>query len=81
MNKPYVKLVLCSMALIFPGMIGAANSDNPIDGRLNAVYSDFITLTIPSQVTKSPDVNKFDTGELAIQVDSQTGYENFDQLK
>ena len=58
----------------------AANYDNPIEGRLKAVYGDFITITVPSTVTKAPDANTFYTGDLDMKISPGTAYDNFTQL-
>lgn len=73
------------MTLVLLAVLGltasaiAANYDNPIEGTLKSVYADFITITIPSTVTKSPDSNQYD-GNLAIKLTPSTTYDQFNQL-
>ena len=68
------------LLMILQAVVYAANYDNPIEGKLKAVYSDFITITVPATVTKSPDTNASDTGDLDIKVNAGTVYDNFTQL-
>ena len=47
-----------------------------LQGTLRNVYSDFITLTPAPEVNKSYDNNRFTAGEIAVNIDYQTHYDN-----
>ena len=77
-----MKKTLLGLALLLSmtGMVYAANYDNPIEGRLKALYSDFITLSIPSTVSRSSDVNALPYGDMDINLIPGTAYVNFHRL-
>ena len=58
----------------------AANLENPVEGKLKALYSDYITITITSMVTKSPEVSASSLGDIDIKIDASTSFDNFHQL-
>ncbi len=79
-NKNLLSIVLGLLVCTAATLSQAATYDNPIEGRLKSVYSDFITIKVFSESMKSPDMNKTNGGDLAFKMDSQTGYENFHKL-
>ena len=73
-------LLALALSMVVGMSAHAANYDDPIEGRLKAVYSDFITITVPSTVTKSPDANAAYTGDLDMKITPSTVYDNVSQL-
>jgi hypothetical protein len=62
------------------GFACAANYSNPVDGVFKGIYGDAITVEVPSLVSKSPAAGQNENGDLSFQVNSNTGYRNFNQL-
>ena len=68
------------LSMVFGMSAYAANLDNPVEGKLKAIYTDYITITIPSLVSKAPEVNTSSLGDLDIKINSSTAFDNFNRL-
>ncbi len=80
MSNRILQLTLAITACFATTMCYAANFNNPVEGRLKAVYGDFISVIIPSTTMKSNDSNDMKKGELTMKLSPSTRYENFSQL-
>jgi hypothetical protein len=74
----FYSLAVC--AAVLAGKAWAANYSDPIDGVFRGLYGDTITIEVPSLVSKSPDINEGQNGNLSFRIDTNTGYTNFNQL-
>lgn len=72
--------LLAFAVLIFSSssVLWGANYSNPVEGIYKGAFGDTISVEVPSTVSKSRD--NVLTGDLSFQVNSSTGYRNFNQL-
>ena len=78
--RNWIGIAVVMLVFMFAVVSQAATDANPIEGRLKAVYSDFITITVFPDTMKSADMNTSNGGELSFKVDSQTAYDNIARL-
>jgi hypothetical protein len=75
--KTFFSRLLFTILVSLIGTAFAANLDNPVSGIFHATMGDTIMMEVPSTVSKSPDNLP---GNLTFQINSNTGYRDFNQL-
>ncbi len=83
MSSTTVSKIIVTLMFGFIACLAHATNTNvgPVEGRIKAVYSDFITIAVPDSGAKSTDANIDKGGDLNFRINSSaTLYKNFSTL-
>ena len=75
MKKQMLSLAVAGLMVVGASMAGAMSYKDvgPVEGRLKAVYSDFITIAAsPANVSKAPESNAYPSGDFSVRVEGGT---------